>query len=74
MGIHEGVGHPLILLESALLCHAAIQRAQLPTLLLPVGHGCLVYGHLLPTVERQEERWEDRERQGANTDRGWQRR
>ena len=55
MGIHEGVGHPLILLESALLCHAAVQRAQLPTLLLPVGHGCLVYGHLLPTVERQRE-------------------
>lgn len=24
VGIHEGVGHPLILLESALLCHAAV--------------------------------------------------
>lgn len=74
MGIHEGVSHPLILLESALLGHAAIQGAQLPTLLLPVGHGRLVYGHLLPAVERQAERWEDGERQGANTDRAQQRR
>lgn len=60
MGVHEGVGHPLILLQSALLRHAAVQRAQLPSLLLPVGHGRLVYGHLLPAVEMQGkegERW-----------------
>lgn len=56
MGVHEGVGHPLILLQSALLRHAAVQRAQLPILLLPVGHGRLVYGHLLPAAELQTER------------------
>lgn len=55
VGVHEGVGHPLVLLQSALLRHAAVQRAQLPTLLLPVGHGRLVDGHLLPTVQRQRE-------------------
>lgn len=66
MGIQEGVGHPLILLKSALLCHAAVYGAQLPTLLLPVGHGCLVYCHLLPTVKMQREagRQRDREREG----------
>lgn len=55
VGIHEGVGHPLILLKSALLRHAAVYGAQLPTLLLPVGHGRLVYCHLLPTVRVQRE-------------------
>lgn len=24
VGVHEGVGHPLVLLEGALLCHAAV--------------------------------------------------
>lgn len=61
MGVHEGVGHPLILLQRALLGHAAVQRAQLSTLFLPVGHGCLVDGHLLPAVEMQAERREGRE-------------
>lgn len=60
VGVHEGVGHPLILLQGALLRHAAVHRAQLPAFLLPVGHGGLVDGHLLSAVERQAERWEDR--------------
>lgn len=65
MGIHERVGHPLILLKSALLCHAAVNRAQLPTLLLPVGHGCFVYCHLLPTVKMQREAGGEGEREGV---------
>lgn len=61
VGVHEGVRHPLVLLESALLRHAAVDGAQLATLLLPVGHGRLVYCHFFPTVgdaagEREEER------------------
>lgn len=63
VGIHEGVGHPLILLKSALLCHAAVYRAQLPTLLLPVGHGCLVYCHFLPTVKIHRKAGRQRERE-----------
>lgn len=60
VGVHEGVGHPLVLLQGALLRHAAVHRAQLPALLLPVRHGRLVDGHLLSAVERQAKRWEGR--------------
>ena len=50
VGVHEGVRHLLVLLQGALVRHAAIQRAQLTTFLLTVGHGRLVDAHLLPTV------------------------
>lgn len=59
MAVHEGVGHPLVLMERALLCQTAVQRAQLLTLLLPVGHGCLIDDHLLPAVEVKARRRED---------------
>lgn len=63
VGVHEGVGHPLVLLESALLRHAAVDGAQLATLLLPVGHGRLVYCHFFPTVRMQREREIEQERE-----------
>lgn len=64
VGVHEGVGHPLILLQSALLRHAAVDGAQLATLLLPVGHGRLVYCHFFPTVGMRRESERERERTG----------
>lgn len=69
VGVHEGVGHPLVLLQRALLRHAAVDGAQLATLLLPVGHGRLVYCHFFPTVGMQPECGE-RERTGREQEEG----
>ena len=63
VGVQEGVGHLLILLQGALLRHAAIQRAQLTTFLLTIRHGRLVDAHLLPTG--QETGGRERERGGG---------
>lgn len=79
VGVHEGVGHPLVLLESALLRHAAVDGAQLATLLLPVGHGRLVYCHFFPTVgdaagERERRGQEENRKQETIRNRRGQRR
>lgn len=70
VGVHEGVGHPFVLLERALLCHVAVQRAQLLTLLLSVGHGRLVDDHLLPAAEMTARRREDGEQQQRPAEKG----
>lgn len=45
--IHEGKGHPFILLQSALVCETALHGAHM-ALLLPVGNGCLIHIHWFP--------------------------
>lgn len=45
--IHEGEGHPFILLQGALVCEAALHGAHM-ALLLPVGDGRLIHVHRFP--------------------------
>lgn len=67
MSVQEGVCHALVLLQRALLRQAAVDGAQPAALLLPVGHGRLVEGHLLPAGGWREgrERWREEEREGV---------
>lgn len=67
MGVQEGVCHALVLLQRALLRQAAVDGAQPAALLLPVGHGRLVEGHLLPAGGWREgrERRREEEREGV---------
>lgn len=51
MWIHECVRGAVVLLKRAVLCRAAVQWSQLPTLLLTIRHHSFVYVHLLPAVE-----------------------
>lgn len=46
--VHEGEGHPLVLLQGALVCEAALHGAHV-ALLLPVGDGRLVHVPRFPS-------------------------
>lgn len=63
MGVHKWQGHPLVLLQSALISETALHGAHHITLLLPVRNGGLIHVHRLPT--------EETERRGRREKWGW---
>lgn len=52
--IHEGEGHPFILLQGALVCEAALHGAHM-ALLLPVCDGRLIHVHRFPSYGSRSE-------------------
>lgn len=67
MGVHKWQGHPLVLLQSALISETALHGAHHITLLLPVCNGGLIHVHRLPTEETERKGWgggRDMEREG----------
>lgn len=50
VSIHEGKGHPFILLQGALICETALHGTQV-ALLLPVRYGRLVHVDRFPDQE-----------------------
>lgn len=58
--IHEGEGHPFILLQGALVCEAALHGAHM-ALLLPVGDGRLIHVPRFPGYRSGNESRTDEE-------------
>lgn len=52
--IHEGEGHPFILLQGALVCEAALHGPHM-ALLLPVCDGRLIHVHRFPSYRSGSE-------------------
>lgn len=64
--VHEGEGHPFILLQGALVCEAALHGAHM-ALLLPVCDGRLIHVHRFPSY-RSESESDTHTRQGVKHD------